>query len=91
MRIHCLYDLVTVGYFLIPKEIYDFRMKRFWNALICGHLLGLITLAGCYFANSLLLPMESGLSPLFILVISFSAVVIGFAVAFFLMPNRPKA
>jgi len=66
-------------------------LKRFWNALICGHLLGLMTLAACYFTTSLLLQMESGISPSFILVVSFSAFVIGFAVAFFLLPNQPKS
>ena len=66
-------------------------MRKFWNALICGHLLGLMALVACYFASSLLLPAESGITPTFTVVVSFSAFVIGFTVAFFLLPNRPKA
>ena len=65
-------------------------MGRMWNALICGHLLGLMALAACFFASSFLLPADSGITPAFTVVISFSAFVIGFAVAFFLMPSRPK-
>ena len=66
-------------------------MKRFFNALICGHLLGLMTLAACYFASALLLPAESGISPAFVVVVSFSAFLVGFVAVFFLLPNRPKS
>ncbi len=65
-------------------------MKRFWGALICGHLLGLIALAGCFFATAFLLPSENGLSPSWIIVISLSALVLGFAACFFLIPNQKK-
>jgi len=65
-------------------------MKRFRNAMVFGHLLGVMTLIACYFTSSILLPSESGITPAFTVVVSFFAFVLGFSVAFFLLPNQPK-
>ena len=65
-------------------------MNRFWNALIAGHLLGLITLAACYFASELVLPPGSGISATTTVVVSFSAFVLAFVISFFLLPKNSK-
>ena len=65
-------------------------MTRLWSALICGHLLGLIALAGCLFASTFLLPNDSGVPPGMMIAISLSALVVGFATCFFRVPDQKK-
>jgi hypothetical protein len=66
-------------------------MKRLWNALIAGHLLGILTLGACYFASSFLLRSDLEISPAFTVGVSFSAFAVAFGIAFFLLPKDSQS